>query len=70
MYDGCVFNMIKGLSPSDRGELEITDLNKMYMNHGILKYTKVKGFWHDAGTPDSLIECSKWVKEQEAKNGR
>lgn len=63
IYPYDVFSKISSLSPSDRGELEVTDLNNMYLAEGRLEWWEVTGKWHDAGTPDSLLECSKLVKE-------
>lgn len=53
MYDSQVFNLIKNLEPSDRGELEITDVNNHYIKNGTMKYSKLDGWWTDAGTPES-----------------
>jgi len=53
MYDGGVFDVIKTLKPSGRGELEITDVNNHYISEGIMGYDMLDGWWTDAGTPDS-----------------
>ena len=53
MYDSQVFDLIKNLKPSDRGELEITDVNNHYIENGRMKYSKLDGWWTDAGTPES-----------------
>ncbi|MCG2589032.1 sugar phosphate nucleotidyltransferase [Rhodohalobacter sulfatireducens] len=53
MYDSQVFDLIKNLEPSDRGELEITDVNNHYIKNGTMKYSKLDGWWTDAGTPES-----------------
>lgn len=58
MYDGTVFDIIKTLKPSPRGELEITDVNNVYIARGQLRYTIVGGDWIDAGTFDSLLRAS------------
>ena len=50
MYDSSVFDIIKTLSPSKRGELEITDVNNAYAREGKLTYNILKGWWIDAGT--------------------
>ena len=63
VYPYDVFSKIEKLSPSDRGELEITDINNMYLAENRLEAFGVEGEWHDAGTPDSLLECSKLVKD-------
>lgn len=61
MYDSMVFDMIKGLTPSKRGELEITDVNNMYIEKGLLEYSKLDGWWTDAGTFDSLLRATNLV---------
>lgn len=53
MYDPNVFDLIKNLKPSDRGELEITDVNNHYIKNGAMKYSILDGWWTDAGTPES-----------------
>lgn len=58
MYDNTVFSMIKTLKPSARGELEITDINNMYLRKGELSHGIIKGLWSDAGTFDSLHKVS------------
>lgn len=59
MYDSEVFKIIKTLKPSARGELEISDVNNEYINRGLLSYSKLKGWWTDAGTFDSLAKANK-----------
>jgi len=54
MYDGKVFDFIKTLKPSQRGELEITDVNNFYLEEGTLEWDILDGWWSDAGTFDSL----------------
>lgn len=49
MYDGQVFDIVQQLSPSGRGELEITDVNNEYIRHGCMEYDILNGFWGDAG---------------------
>lgn len=71
-YDGRASDMAKKLKPSARGELEITDLNKLYLEEGNLS---VKLFdddtkWIDAGTFDSLLESSQFVYEEERRLGK
>lgn len=58
MYDSKVFEYIKSLKPSDRGEIEITDVNNIYLNKGMLIWTEFKGFWSDAGTFDTLYKAN------------
>lgn len=53
MYDAQVFDLIRNLEPSDRGELEITDVNNYYIKNGAMKYSILDGWWTDAGTPES-----------------
>ncbi len=54
MYDARVFDVIRGLSPSDRNELEITDVNNQYIAWGAVRYAELTGWWTDAGTVTSL----------------
>jgi len=63
MYDNSVFDIIKTLKPSGRGELEITDLNNVYIKKGQLDYKILKGVWFDAGTIDALHEAGNIVKQ-------
>lgn len=63
LYSYDVFDRIETLKPSGRGELEVTDLNKSYIDNGTLGYTEVVGYWGDMGTPDSLLECAQAVKD-------
>jgi len=69
VYDNKVCDYVKLLEPSDRGELEITDLNNIYLSNKSLKLEKLddKGFWLDAGTKESLLEAS--IKVKELKEG-
>lgn len=61
IYPRDVFNVIKTLEPSLRGELEITDVNKHYINKNHCRGLRFSGFWSDAGTPSSLLEVSNWA---------
>ena len=63
MYDSNVFNIIRTLRPSGRGELEITDVNNAYIERGEMTYGVLDGWWTDAGTFDSLLRASKLVAE-------
>ena len=63
MYDASVFEIIKTLKPSDRGELEITDVNNEYLRRGNLTYDILDGWWTDAGTFDSLLRASNLVAQ-------
>ncbi len=58
LYDGDIFRIIKGIRPSARGELEITDVNNAYAAAGKLEYDIAGGWWTDAGTFRSLHEAS------------
>lgn len=58
MYDTHVFDMIRELKPSKRGELEITDVNNAYITKKDLKYSFLHGRWTDAGTFESLVEAN------------
>lgn len=65
LYDNRVFDHIRKIKPSDRGELEITDVNNCYIQEGKLAWTELKGFWTDAGTFDSLyIASDHWAKKK------
>ena len=70
IYDKSVFNIIKTLKPSKRGELEITDVNNYYLGMKNLSYNLLKGFWTDAGTFDSLRSANNLVYEKENTNLR
>ena len=61
MYDNRVFDIIKTLKPSHRGELEITDVNNAYIEEGNLTWDVIDGWWTDAGTFDSLLKASNLV---------
>ena len=66
MYDEQVWDIIKTLKPSDRGELEITDVNNAYIERGQMTYEILDGWWADAGTSfESLIRASRLVMEDE-----
>lgn len=67
MYDTDVFNIIKNLKPSDRGEYEITSVNNEYIKKKKLKYDIVKGRWMDAGTFNSYLEANKILHGLENK---
>ena len=70
-YDNSVVEKAKKIKPSDRGELEITDLNKMYMKEGKLNVEKMnRGMtWLDTGTTDSLHEASSYIRTLERRQG-
>lgn len=63
MYDPQVFEIIKGLRPSGRNELEITDVNNFYLEQGTLQYEILEGFWGDCGESfDSLMESGRLIQ--------
>ena len=65
-YDNSVFKKIQRLKPSGRGELEITDINNMYLEEETLTYSILEGWWTDAGTFESLRRASNLVAETAA----
>jgi glucose-1-phosphate thymidylyltransferase len=65
-YDNTVFDIIKTLKPSDRGELEITDVNNHYINRNEMTWSELDGWWTDAGTFDSLLRASNMIAESGA----
>ena len=71
IYDNKVMNYAKTLTPSKRGELEITDINKIYLNNGKLKVNLLgRGVaWLDTGKPNSLFEASTFISYIEARQG-
>lgn len=62
-YDAGVFDVIRQLRPSGRGELEITDVNNHYLQQGALAWSVLPGWWTDAGTPASLARADRLVRE-------
>jgi glucose-1-phosphate thymidylyltransferase len=64
IYPPDVFEVIQTLRPSQRGELEITDVNRHYLSQGRLGFSFLKGFWTDAGTPDSLALVNQLVRSE------
>ena len=69
MYDSRVFDIITTLEPSQRGELEITDVNNRYIERGELTYDILEGWWTDAGTFESLLRANKLVAQRKQKSG-
>ena len=67
MFNQEVWSIIDTLKPSERGELEVVDLINWYIDRGKTTYSELKGFWSDAGTPDSLVQANKLVSEKEKK---
>ncbi len=63
-YDASVFDIIRTLKPSARGELEISDVNNAYIARGQLAYDVLNGWWTDAGTFESLIKANDLVEKE------
>ena len=59
LYKSEIFNKINVLEPSNRGEYEITDLNRSLITSGGIVYHEIEGWWIDAGTPDRIIDLEK-----------
>lgn len=68
LYDYNVFDIVKELKPSGRGELEITDVNNAYIKERKMDYEMVRGFWSDAGQFESLYRASVFAREKEIKS--
>jgi len=64
IYDSQVFDIIKMLKPSGRGELEITDVNNHYINNAAMKFETVDGEWTDAGTFESLFRAGELARKK------
>jgi len=64
IYPPDVFDVIKTLKPSGRGELEITDVNNYYLQQGRMGYSIIEGYWTDAGTLDSLAVAGQLVRDE------
>ena len=68
LYDSRVFDIIRTLKPSGRGELEITDVNNAYIDRGQMTWDELEGWWTDAGTFESLLNASNLVARTGANN--
>jgi len=68
LFDQQVFDTIKTLKPSDRGELEITDVNNQYIEKGMMTWDILEGWWTDAGTFESLLRANQLVAQTGANN--
>ena len=64
MFDAQVFDIVRTLKPSGRGELEISDVNNLYLKKGILEHDFIEGYWTDAGTFESLLRANQLVAER------
>ena len=64
MFDQQVFEIIKTLKPSARGELEISDVNNAYIQRGQMTYEILDGWWTDAGLPETLYRAAALVRER------
>jgi len=68
LYDFSVFSKIKKIRPSGRGELEITDVNNLYLQEKKLTWSILRGYWRDAGTFETLFEANKyWAKKSKKR---
>ena len=68
LYDAQVFDIIRTLKPSGRGELEITDVNNAYIDRSEMTWDELEGWWSDAGTFESLLNASNLVARTGANN--
>jgi glucose-1-phosphate thymidylyltransferase len=68
MYDETVFEKVRTLVPSKRGELEITDVNNAYIHEGSMTFSHLEGWWTDAGTFDSLLRATNLVANSTHKS--
>ena len=69
MFDYSVWSKLDSVEPSDRGELEVTDLLKFYLEEEKLKYSFYNGYWKDMGSFESWMEVSKRVANESISNG-
>ncbi|HVO28405.1 MAG TPA: sugar phosphate nucleotidyltransferase [Candidatus Paceibacterota bacterium] len=67
LYDPDVFSKIRTLHPSARNELEITDVQNLYLQERKLSFAMVDGFWSDAGTFESLLRAAQWAAERKKR---
>jgi len=70
MFDETVFDKVRQLVPSRRGELEITDVNNAYIREGTLTFSYLEGWWTDAGTFDSLLRAANLVANTNSSASR
>jgi glucose-1-phosphate thymidylyltransferase len=67
MFDNTVFEKTRHLTPSARGELEITDVNNAYIREGTMTFSFLEGWWTDAGTFESLLRAANLVKQSRSR---
>lgn len=68
IYDHTVFDKLDHIEPSARGELEITDINNLYLDEGVLRWSMLDGYWSDAGTFETLAEVNAyWANKERGK---
>jgi glucose-1-phosphate thymidylyltransferase len=70
IYDNTVFDKTRELRPSKRGELEVTDLNNLYLKQDKLNWVELRGFWSDAGSFESLYEVNRFWARKLSPKGR
>ncbi len=70
MYDDYVWDILPSLEPSARGEYEITDINKAYMSANSLYCSKIEGWWHDAGTIESMYDATILMRQLREKENK
>jgi glucose-1-phosphate thymidylyltransferase len=67
MYDATVFDKVRRIEPSDRGELEITDVNNLFIHEGTMSFSYLDGWWTDAGTFESLLRANNLAAQGRGK---
>lgn len=67
LYDNQVFNYIRHCRPSDRGEIEITDVNNIYIKNGSMNWIELTGFWSDSGTFETLFAANQYWAEKKKR---
>jgi glucose-1-phosphate thymidylyltransferase len=67
LFDPAIFDVIRGLTPSARGQLEITDAANRYIEKRRFHHAFVRGFWADVGTFDSLMRAARWLERKSNK---
>lgn len=70
MYDSTVFDIVKTLKPSRRGELEITDVNNAYIKRGDMTFDILDGWWTDCGLPETLYRATSLIRSKLLKEGK